>query len=394
MTEGGGKTEKSRARRWSRGLAQGALIAFTALIIGVAVTGAWLRAIAFDEERFKDTIAPLGSNDEVQTALGLWAGAELRAILDLKPYLEDVLPERAEGLAGPIEASLEFFLAERAQAFFESDTFSDLWTRVTVRAHAAIVKVLEGNSEALDLENGAVTINLVPILSKVLEQVETEVSAILGRDIDIPEIGPGTPASESINQLADALGRSLPEDFGQLKVFEEDRLDLVQVGAEWFNRLVVLFVIAGIALVALAIYVAPNKRRTILWLALSSAFIIILLRRITFVTQSEIVDSVRKEQNVDAVDAIVDQLFGGFRTMTAVILGLCVLAAIGTMFNVDLYRRHAEVLQYVVAGALALILLFGNLGWLALLVLLVLTIAIEVALTQLRRSSPAPEVAV
>jgi len=80
--------------------------------------------------------------------------------------------------------------------------------------------------------------------------------------------------------------------------------------------------------------------------------------------------------------------------MTAVILGLCVLAAIGTMFNVDLYRRHAEVLQYVVAGALALILLFGNLGWLALLVLLVLTIAIEVALTQLRRSSPAPEVAV
>lgn len=200
----------------------GFMVVVTALVVGISATGLWMRGVVFRESRWKQTIAPLGSDDEVQAALAAWAGTEIRQVIDVKPYLEDILPSGAQGLASPLSFAIEGFIAERAASFFESDQFSELWERSTVRLHSAVLKVLRGDSEAVSVRDGQVVLNLVPILNQVLASISDELSQLLNRDINLPQIDPNTPASEAIERLSSALGRELPDDFGQIVVFDSD----------------------------------------------------------------------------------------------------------------------------------------------------------------------------
>ncbi|HEX5095008.1 MAG TPA: hypothetical protein VFX21_03310 [Acidimicrobiia bacterium] len=389
----------------------GFMVVVTALVVGISATGLWMRGVVFRESRWKQTIAPLGSDDEVQAALAAWAGTEIRQVIDVKPYLEDILPSGAQGLASPLSFAIEGFIAERAASFFESDQFSELWERSTVRLHSAVLKVLRGDSEAVSVRDGQVVLNLVPILNQVLASISDELSQLLNRDINLPQIDPNTPASEAIERLSSALGRELPDDFGQIVVFDSDQLTEVQTTLRWFNSGAIVLGIVAVLLIAATLLVSPHRRRTVISLGVSIAVVTALLRRTTFISQKQVVEEV-KPQNQAAANAVFDQVLSFYRAVTLWMLAICAVAVFVAWLvgpsraavairggvsrtghrtadaagDVSWLHTYASAARYGVLIVAGLIVLFGSFTFLSLVLFGLVIAAIVIWLTWVGQS--------
>ena len=96
----------------------------------------------------------------------------------------------------------------------------------------------------------------------------------------------GDPATQ-IAELESATGRDLPDDFGQLTVFESDRLAEAQASVQNAQRAVALlkratWVLAALAVVFLVatVLLARNRLRAGLWLALGCIVGMVLSRTV------------------------------------------------------------------------------------------------------------------
>ena len=167
-----------------------------------------------------ETVAPVVEDAAVQQALGSWMTTELMGAIDPEAFFEEVLPERGQALAAPLTDALEGFVSDQVNDFLASDTFEQLWVEVNRRAHARVVDVLEGDTGNLQTENGEVVINLVPVLNDVLARIGEASPEILGRTVDLPTVTVDDIPADAVAKVEDALGRKLPDDFGQFTVFE------------------------------------------------------------------------------------------------------------------------------------------------------------------------------
>jgi hypothetical protein len=398
------------------------LVVVAALALGAATTGLWTRVNTLDEDRFVELVGPLGSDPDVQVALGNFTTAQLEQAIDARGLLQDVLPPRATVLATPLAAAFDGYLADRVDQFFSSDEFEELWVAIVGGAHQRALAVLEGNAENVDVVDGKVVLNWVPVLNRLLDGVASQVSGLLGRDVELPEITPGMLPDEARARIEQALGRELPSDWGTVTVFDDDRLTAMQDGLELFRRGTALLAIAALLLVALAIAVSPRRRRTVLQLALATGVVFVLLRRVVFAAEANVLDAVRVEENRRAVEATWDQVFSGYLGLTTAILWACAIVATiaflaGPSRVAVAIRRnavalaggaagvarragdrvesagwvleHREALQVGVAIAAALIVLVADLSFFGLLVVLVLLGALELLLWRAGSVAPA-----
>lgn len=212
------------------------LVVVTSITVGVAPTSTWLHSTTTNTDKFVDRVAPVVDDPAVEAALGAWAAAELRQVVDLDGFFEEVLPDRGEVLAPVPANAVQGFLAEEATKVFASDTFNEVWETALRRAHEAAIKVLRGGGDNVSVENGKVVLHLTPLLNQVLVNVGDRISGLVGRDIALPTIDPGAPPGEARQKLETALGRPLPDDFGEIEVFDSDQLGAMQVALEYFDR--------------------------------------------------------------------------------------------------------------------------------------------------------------
>jgi ribosomal protein L29 len=421
-----------RARRPRRVVAA-ALVVLTSIVFTVAVAGVWARRNALDTDRWVETVGPIGEDPAVQQALGNWITTELMGVIDPQALFESALPERGQVLAAPLTSALRGFVGDQVDAFLASDTFERLWVQANERAHAAAVRVLEGdvdgrggNAGSLQVEDGEVVINLVPALNQVLARIGEVSPEILGRTVDIPTVTVDDIPQEAVDKVEDALGRDIPDDFGQFTVFDAQRLDQVQDAVSLFDRLVVAAAVLAVVLIGLTLWVSPRRRRTLLQLAVGIALGVVLVRRLTLRLEDDVVDLARPE-NQDAVEVVIGAFVSSLLDATAWILVIAaVVAAVALVTGpyrwVVAVRRRTVSLARALAGAVSataarrpdepavawvawvaghrdalqaggiiagiLVLLVADLSWLGLVVLALLVAAFELALHRIGDVTP------
>jgi uncharacterized membrane protein len=355
----------------------------------------------------------------VQRALGRYITDQAMSAIDPQELLRDALPERAQALIGPITSAVRGFVNDRVDAFLATDTFSRLWVEVNRRAHERVVDVLNGDlPPSLQVEGNDVVLNVVPILNEVLARIGEASPEIFGRTVDLPTVSVDEVPEEAVQKIESALGRDLPDNFGQFTVFDASKLQQVQDAVTLFNRLVVVAVILAVVLFALTLWVSPRRRRTLLQLMVGIALGIVLIRRLGLRLEDDVVGYVKPE-NRDAVKVIVGAFVSSLLDATAWILaGAAVIAAIalltgpygwakalrrGTVSGAQaaanaarsvLNREpddpvvawvgaHREILQAggIVVGILALLVL--DLSWIGLFLLVALVVAYELVVQRL-----------
>jgi hypothetical protein len=403
----------------TRGVVAVALVVVTSILVTVSVTAVWARRNALNTDRYVQTIGPVAQDVRVQRALARYITDQAMSAIDPEELFKEALPERGQILAAPLTSALRGFVNDRVDAFLATDEFSRLWVRINEVAHERVVDVLEGDlPPSLQIQGNDVVLNVVPVLNQVLARIGEASPEIFGRTVDLPTVTVDEIPQDAIEKIERALGRPLPDNFGQFTVFDASKLQQVQDTVTLFNRLVVVAVILAIVLFALTLWVSPRRRRTLLQLMVGIALGIVIIRRLGLRLEDDVVELVRPE-NRDAVQVVVGAFVSSLLDATAWILGIAAVVAVvalltgpygwaralrrgtvsGAQAAVGAARSainrqpddpvvawvgaHREVLQAggIVVGILALLVL--DLSWIGLFVLVALVIAYELVVQRL-----------
>jgi hypothetical protein len=413
--------KRERRRRWAerlRSIGVVVLVVLAVVCFIAANIGGWARRNLLNTDRFTGTAQELIEDPNIEAAVSARVTQELVRVIDPAAIFQEVLPDRAQVLAVPLANAVREFLGEQVERFVASDAFEDIWVTVVRLAHETALRVLRGETENIQIEDGVITINLLPVINAVLARIEDLVPEIFGRSVNLPEISADDIPEAARQRLSSALGVDLGDDFGVIKIYDADGVQAAQDGLRLFERAVIALAILTLVFAAVALWLSRRRRRTLLQLTVGAIIGLIVVRRLGYWFQDNL--GTRQSNGLDrrAVRSAGEILLDSFFVLTAALLVLLLIVAVvaavtgpypwavalrrwvagmGGQGNAWLRAQAADAgpLRWIVAhreamqiGGLVvagLVLFIFDLSWVGLIVLAVLLAVYELVVHQLGR---------
>jgi hypothetical protein len=410
-----GERRQERRRKY-RQFAVGALVVLACLLATLTAPAGWTYRTLLTTDVFIARVTPIGYDPAVTPVLSDRLTNQIFGLIDVEEVVAGALPERGQILAGPLTGAIRDFVNERVNEVLASDRFRTTWVAANRFAHQQIVSILRDEGDVVSTSGGTVTLNLLPVINEALRRIESRASGLFQRDVELPEISSGEVPAEARARISAALGVELPADFGEVEVFESDGLEAAQDAVRFFDRTILIIVVALVLALAGALWLSRNRRRTLLQIVVGTLVGLVVVRRLAMWFEDEIVDLAARPDGRRALSAISDQILGSFFsvTATAIIIGIAivVLALISGPYSwavgararagalgrialeakptsarqeatVSWIRSHREALQ--LGGALfgVLVLLIVDLAWIPFLVLAAVLVLYQVALMRI-----------
>jgi hypothetical protein len=277
----------------------GFAVVLTGVFVVLSSVAVWLHQTVFDTEEFVDLVAPVIESPDTKRAVADYltdAAIEaidiearvdaavviiqqelidsLLAAAGLPDRVSDVLDERAserlEALAGIVTGAVNSAIARSVDAVAFSPEFEELIIKAVTRAHEYTVALVRGDFDSLPntiVEGGEVKLNLVPLIGVVVNGIIERVGGLIGIVDQLPSIDPDADAGQAVARIAEALGTTLPDDFGQVTVMSVQSLEDIQAYARWFDRLVWFIVLVTIALIGAVLWMSGSLLRGLAWVS-------------------------------------------------------------------------------------------------------------------------------
>ena len=338
----------------------------------LALIGVWARATVFDSDKVGDIVSSALADPEVSAGLATWVTNEVFAAVDVESRVTNVLPANLDRMAPTLAAGAQTFVDSALTRALGNPEVQQLITDAVERAHSALMRLLSGDGliDGISVEDGAVTVNLLPLVSRALTQVQ---SLGLLEQLDVPQLTRAGDPSAQLAELETALDRDLPDDFGQLTVFESDRLADAQASVQNAQRTMALlkratWVLAALAVVLLVatVLVANNRLGAGLWLALGSVVAMVLSRAVVHRVVDDAPSLVPGAAGQAAIADILSEATRGLLRLTGLIAILAALVLIWTLFQRGWIGRDLLVVGAVVLGLAVVVVLGISIGSLVL----------------------------
>lgn len=340
----------------ARGVLAVVSVFLSVLLLVGAVVGLWARNSFLDTEVFTERVGGLIDEPEVRASLSAFLSEQVNELVDPEDLIREALPDQASILAAPLSGAVTNFVDDQVAAFMASDVFRELWRGAVELAHSQAVRVLSGDTPLLQEDDDRIVISLLPVINEVLAQIGESSPEIFGRevDVDIPTVTVDD-AEKARAAISDALGVELDEDFGTFTIYDEGQLSAVQEAVNFFDNVVWLLVVAAPLAMAGTMLVSTRRRRTLLQLTVGIALGMVLMRRLVFLFQDELLELVQIESNKPAVevtiDAFLNPLLAGALWIGIGALVIALLAAVAGPYRwaLTLRRRVVEAGRGVAA---------------------------------------------
>lgn len=329
-----------RARR----IAVGVLLVLGTLFWTGFGLGLWANRQALDTDEWVDTSAELLENEEIRTALGVALVDSLYDSASVREGLEQRLPPELDRLAAPASAALKEVARRNAPRVLGTEAALNAWRRANEAAHATLLAIVEG-----DATDRSLTLDLESLLREMAE-------------------GTGLPA--------DAVDR-LPPEVRTIEIARPDQLETAQSGLDLFKTLV--WVLLGLAVVAFAaaIFLAADRRRTILAVGgclMVAAIAVFAIRRLA---GAAVVDALADAPNAHSIAddvwdiatslmvdvALGSLLLGAFVLSGAWLAGPGRRALAVRRFAAPAFREHPALLRTGLGVAILLLVVWGPVPW-------------------------------
>ena len=339
-----------------------ALVIITSLFVLVASVAVWGRRTLFDTNRFTAVVASVVADPAVTNALANRLTDSVFDATQDSGVIADNTPQQLQPLLPVLRGALRGVVADQVEKFLASDTGQQIMVRSVRRSHAAAIRVLEGEKpgNAVNIENGAVVLNLVPAVNAVLGRLQDR-GVLTGKTL--PDLDESQSPQQQISALSDALGLDLKPTFGQITVYQNTNIEhaetyvsLAQKIAKQIKRLVVLLVLVALVLIAVTILVAYDRRRTVIMLGIGVAVAVVLSQ----IAEKRLVQRIplllTDADSRAAAESVISGFTHSLGNVNIALFVIGILAAlIGFMAKpggVDL-KGHPEVARIAI-GALAL----------------------------------------
>jgi hypothetical protein len=307
--------------RTGRGRRIGAWVALVVagLLLLVSAFAIWVNRVALNTDVFVDTSTELIEDDEIRGAVSTRAVDELYAEVDVAALLQGRLPEDYQSLSGPVAAGLRQASYQIVDRALEQPAMQRLWAVALEQSHVTLVQVLEGGGDRVSTEEGVVTLNLRPIVLDTAERIG----------------------------IRDQVEDRLPADAGLIEVLRSDELDVAQDATQLLKTLAWLLPLLAIALFALAVWLAGDRRRAFRRIGITAVVVGVvglLTSRLAgnYVVNSLVADTENRTAAGNAWDILTELLRSSFRW----------LAVIGVLFLIAAWlagpgRRALEARRFL-----------------------------------------------
>jgi hypothetical protein len=320
----------TRDPRRTRRIVAGILVVVASLGVMLSTVGAWARRTVTDTDRYVSIVGPLIEDPVIQQALATRITDAVFEVIDLEAVVADALPEQAQFLTAPITNAVRGFVRDRTADLLDTEAAARLWVTVNGLAHEEIMAVLREETTFVSVSDGEARLNLLPLIDAAIAAAEEQASGLLGRDIALPtaeELSSMAP-DEVRARIEEALGITLPEDFGSIVVLRSRALGTAQSALALAERAIVLLVLVTLVLIVAAVLVSVNRRRTIAQLGLGAFLGLLLVRRAALRLDDDIVALI-PARSVAAARKVVDAFMENLRGFTTPLFVISALVAIG-----------------------------------------------------------------
>src|SRR3954452_17754907 len=255
-----------------RGVLVWSLFGLATILLFVSALTVWSKRQLLDDQAWADSSTQLLANDEVRGAIAQKLSDALFARVDVEAQLRERLPQRSQGAAAALAAALQNNVGPAAaDRLLQRPRVQTLWQNANKRAHAAVLRVLEGKDLGpngnISTANGEVTLDLRPAIERLASRLGVE----------------------------DKLKPNADPNAGQLVILKSDQLGAAQTAVKILKALSSLLLIVVVALFALAIYLARGRRRLLLGATGASlVFVGLVIGSLRYFLGGAIVDSLVK----------------------------------------------------------------------------------------------------
>jgi hypothetical protein len=217
---------------WRRTVAT-ACIVLASLVALLAILAIWLNRQALNTDNWAETSSELLEQPVIQNRIAERLTDQLFTSVDVEAAMAEILPPRAEPLAGPAANALRTQVEKLARRALQRPDVQALWVDANAAAHAQLMDVLEGGGTTVQTANGEVTLDLKALLAELQQQV-----GIGGR-----------------------LRKVLPASATEIRLFRSGELSTAQDVVKVLRPLPVVLLLIAVGLLAIALAVAPGWRR-------------------------------------------------------------------------------------------------------------------------------------
>jgi hypothetical protein len=325
--------ERQQRRARTRRIVSWIMAVLAILALTLSLTGIWTWRTLTNTDLFVERVGPIIEQPEVVAEVSTRVSTAIVDGLGLQERVAEALPEQAAILAAPITAAARSFVQDSTEALVTSDQFRAAWDTALAASHTIAIRVLEGDDEgALTLTDGAVTINLVPLINQVLVATEGFLAGLFNREIDLPTVTEDQ-LDEAITAIENQFDVQLPADFGQVTLFAADDLATAQNAYQAASVAIWIAPIAALILAALAIAISTRRLRMALSIVVGTALALLFVGLALAPAEDALVGAVSDKGLAGAVGSAFETLFSTLIDGIYIILIVGVAAALALFFS-------------------------------------------------------------
>jgi hypothetical protein len=289
--------------RWRVNLAR-VLIVLSSILAALSLIAGYVRYQALDTPTVENAAGEMIANDAIRSEIAITLVDQLYSNIDVAAALRQELPADQQRLAGPLSGALRELTDRAANRVLQGPRVQAAWVQSVATAHKEVLRLLDDRATAIKETNGVVVLDLKPLVIQLGDRI-----AIVGN-----------------------LAQRLPPDTGQIQIMKADQLRNAQ-------RLTHLLDISGrflwlltLLVAAIAVWVAPGRRRkTLRSLALGAivaGLLVLMVRRVAgnYVVDGLVPAGTTREAVKDAWEILTSLLVDGGRTL----VGIGVVLLLGT----------------------------------------------------------------
>jgi hypothetical protein len=251
-----------------RGLLWRLFALLAALLLPLALTSAWLATVVTDTDAYVDTVGPLASDEDVQTAaVDALEGAAVTSVED--------------ATGATLDAGTREQVAAAVGAAVASSEFETVWRAANRTAHDQVVRILEEDNDRQVTRDGRVVVELGPLYESIVKSLDERG---IVRAAGVPPIEASVPL---------------------IRASDLDRVqaayDLLDAAGFWVPAL-------WLVLVALTMLAATERGRAAVWLAATSIGGLLSLAVGLLIARGVVIEELGSSTDYDLIGAIWDVL--------------------------------------------------------------------------------------
>ncbi len=280
------------------------LVFLGALFLIASLLAGFVRFQALETGSVEETATLLIEDKDIRDQIAATLVEQLFSNVDVADQLEQQLPADQQGLAGALSAAVRELADRGAVRMFDRPEAQELWVNAIAFSHEELINVLEDDVRGVETDQGAVFLDLGPLLIELGERVP-----ILAR-----------------------LATQLPEGSTRIKIMDANQLESAQDLTKLLKTLGSWLWVVPLLLFGAALALASGRRRAILRsigvATIVTGLLVLAVRKLagSYIVD-ELVPNASAETAVgDAWDILTRQLADGGWTFVG--LGVVLLVAV------------------------------------------------------------------